>query len=245
MIDDITTSVKRLRNPWLRRLWQTQWIGVLSLLVSLATLILTYFWKPDDLVVYFRFVEPQEIGTNQVHLNYIFSNAGKTSVFIEDVSLVELFYHSNSSAWTIPNLDACKNDGIETPSLIAARPSVIQSLPTFHPKEQWYSMLYTPKSIFLGGVQSQFSSVNIDAGEQRAISTVYEMSPVDWSKFNVVLLCPIIRLFNSSGQPSTVICDGIQSDQFPPETGTRYTPAALARLLPTSRTNCHISLFYF
>lgn len=89
----------------------------------------------------------------------------------------------------------------------------------------------------MGGVQSPFSSINIDAGAQRAISAEYEMDAIDWNKFDVVLLCPVVRFFDSSGRPSTAICDGFQSDQLLPEAGpkgTRATPAGQARLLPTS-----------
>jgi hypothetical protein len=245
--DDMAAAILRLRNPWLRTLLKTQWLGLLSVLISLVTLYLTYFWKPDDLVVYFRFVDPKELGTNQLHLNYIFSNAGKTPAFIEDVSLTEIFYENKGNASTVPSLDLCKDQSVETLTIVGLRPLAVQSLPTLHPQGGWYSRFYTPKTIYSGSVQSPFSSINIDAGAQRAISAVYEMDAIDWNKFNVVLLCPIVRFFDSSGRPSTAICDGFQSDQLVPETGpkgTRTTPAGQARLLPISGSNCQISPFY-
>src|SRR5271165_4119462 len=117
--DDVGVAIPRLRNPWLSKLLKIQWLGLLSILISLATLYLTYFWKPDDLVVYFRFVDPKEIDTNQLHLNYIFSNVGKTPTFIEDVSLTEVFYQSAADASTIPNMDICKDVSILTPYVVA------------------------------------------------------------------------------------------------------------------------------
>jgi hypothetical protein len=244
MTDNAGAPILRLRNPWLRNMLQTQWIGVLSLLVSLTTLVLTYFWKPDDLVAYFRFVNPGEIGTNQLHLNYIFSNAGKTPAFVEDVSITEVFYHSDAYSNTIPDMDICKRT--YTPSFVASIPSNIQSKP-IHFSEGWYAMFYRPKLVFVANTQSTFSSISIEADAQRAISTVYEMEAVDWSKFNVVLLCPVVRFFNSYGHPSTAICDGYQIDTLPMKNGgpngTRGTPAGLARLLPTSGSNCHIDPF--
>jgi hypothetical protein len=244
--DDVGATIPRLRNPWLSRLLKTQWLGLLSILISLATLFLTYFWKPDDLVVYFRFVDPTEIGTGQLHLNYIFSNAGKTPAFIEDVSLTEVFYQSSGNGSTIPSLDICKDQSIETPTFAALGPPSVRSQPILHEKEGWYSKLYTPKMIYSGNIQSPFSSLNIDAGAQRAISAVYEMDAIDWNKFNIVLLCPVVRFFDSSGRPSTAICDGFQSEQLAlgMGKGTRTTPAGLARLLPTSGSNCHIAAFY-
>ena len=59
-----------------------------------------------------------------------------------------------------------------------------------------YSRFYTPRIIYLGNVQSPFSSLSIDVGAQRAISAVFEMDSVDWNKSNVVLLCPIVRFFD-------------------------------------------------
>jgi hypothetical protein len=141
----------RLRNPWMRTLLKTQWIGILSALISLITLYLTYFWKPDDLVVYFRFTDPQEVGTNQLHLSYIFSNAGKTPAFVEAVSLTEVFYQSNGNASTIPSLDICKDESIQTPTVAAFAPAAVRSLPMLHPPGGWYSRLYSPKAIYLDG----------------------------------------------------------------------------------------------
>jgi hypothetical protein len=245
--DDVGAAIPRLRNPWLSKLLKTQWLGILSILISGVALYLTYFWKPDDLVVYFRFANPNEIGTSQLHLNYIFSNSGKTPAFIEDVSLTEVFYQSNADGSAIPNMDICKDESIQTPTFVALMQPALQSQPMLHQKEGWYSRLYTPKTIYSGGIQSPFSSLNIDVGAQRAISAVYEMDAIDWNKFNVVLLCPVIRFFDSSGHPSTAICDGFQGDQFLIEKngpkGTRSSPAGLARLLPTSSSNCRIAAY--
>ena len=92
-------------------------------------------------------------------------------------------------------MDICKDWRIYTPNYVALLPPEVRSEPTFFDKEGWYVKLYTPKTIYLGSIQSPFSSLSIDAGAQRAISAVYEMDAVDWNKFNVVLLCPIVRFF--------------------------------------------------
>jgi len=203
-------------------------------------------------LMYFRFSDPKEIGTNQLHLNYIFSNAGKTPVFIEDISLDEVFYQRNGNVNTVPNLDICKNWKLQTPSFVAFEPSEIQSKAEFFPaeffpEERLYSAFRNPKITYIDNVQSPFPSTNIEAGAQRAISAVYEMDAIDWSKSDVVLLCPIVRFFDSSGRPSTAVCDGFQGDQIPTgkdePKGTRTTPAGVARLLPTSASNCRISPF--
>ena len=239
------TAIPRLRNPWLNKLLKTQWLGLLSIVISLVTLYLTYFWKPDDLSVYFRFNDPNEVGTDQIHLNYIFSNAGKTPAFIEDVSLTEVFYQIDNNGRAIPNIDVCKDPSLPTPSFLALLPHDVHSQP-FNANGR-YAKFYTAKTIYLGSVQSPFSSLNIDAGAQRAIAAVYEMDAIDWNKFDVVLLCPVIRFFDLSGRPFTAICNGFQSDQFrivkDGPKGVRTTPGGLARLLPTSVSNCRTAAY--
>jgi hypothetical protein len=251
--EDMDEDIPRLRNRWLRTTLRTQWVGVISLVITLASFIaycVYNFYKPDALVVYFRFTDPKEVGTNQLHLNYIFSNAGKNPVFIEDVNLTEVFYQSKENdGRTIPSTDICKDPNIQTPALVAFLPPEVNSQPVVDANGR-YNKLYTPKTIYLGSVQSPFSSLNIDVGAQRAISAIYEMDAVDWNKFNVVLLCPIIRFFDSSGHQFTAICDGFQSDQFPVVKGgqketraTSGTGGLEGRLLPTSGSNCRITPF--
>jgi hypothetical protein len=236
-------------KPWLPNFFKTQGLAVLSLIVSggvLSDNLMRDFWKPDDLVVFFRFLDPKEVGTNQLHLNYVFSNSGKTPTFIEDVSLVEVFYQQIPNAQSYPDLGICEANS-PTPATITMLPSFVQSTPVKYANGE-YKKFYTPKTIYLGGVQSSFSSLNIDVGTQRAISTVYEMDPVDWNNFNVVLLCPIVRFFDSTGRPFTAICKGFAGDDIHedngPAKGRRTTSAAgLARLLPETGSTCRISPF--
>jgi hypothetical protein len=93
----------------------------------------------------------------------------------------------------------------------------------------------------------KFPSTVVDAGAQRAISTVYETDAVDWTTVNVVLLCPFIRLFNSSGKPFTEICDGWEQDAvFDHKRGLRggrFSSRGAAQLLPATVSNCYIDPF--
>jgi hypothetical protein len=245
--DDMGAAIPRLRNPWLRTFLKTQGLAILISLAALIVSCVNSFWKPDNLVVYFRFNDPKEVGTNQLHVNYIFSNAGKTPAFIEGVSLTEIFYQRSDDDKAIPSLDVCKGAKIPTPDSLALISADVPPKIISYAKDLGYSRLYTPKTIYLGSVQSPFSSLNIDAGAPRAISAVYEMDAIDWNKFNVVLLCPVVTFFDASGHPSKAICEGFQSDQFTfgkdSPKGTRTTPAGLARLLPTSGSNCRVTPF--
>jgi hypothetical protein len=72
-------------------------ISVCSLLVSLGSFTIaglsmyfTTFWAPVDLIAYFNFPHPNEIGTNKLIINYIFVNSGKQSALIESVGVIQL-----------------------------------------------------------------------------------------------------------------------------------------------------------
>src|ERR1700722_13623815 len=166
----MSEDIPRLRNRWLSTFLKTQGLAILISLAALIVSCVDSFWKPDDLVVYFRFNDPKEIGTNQLHVNYIFSNAGKKPAFVEDVSITEVFYQTEEDSKTIPNIDLCKDQHIPTPDLVALMPTDLQSKPALYSHEERYSRLYTPKTVYLGSVQSPFSSLNIDVGAQRAVS---------------------------------------------------------------------------
>jgi hypothetical protein len=224
-------------NPWLRELFKNQWVGIVSAIIALGTFYLSNFWKREDLVVYFRF-NPEELSMPRLNLIYIFSNAGKTSIFIEDVGIEEVVYHSNAYSNTEPDMDICKK--VLLWDFTSSKPTVV-SFP-----QGWLVALYHPKSAFVSNNQSLFSSTNVEAGAQLGISTVYDLRTIDWNKFNVALFCPVLRFYNSAGKPSSAICDGYQIDTLPSKSGvsgSRTTPAGLARLLPTSGSNCHIDPF--
>jgi hypothetical protein len=138
--DDLGATIPRLKSPWLKTFFRTQGLSFVVAVVSLLVTLAVNSWKPDDLVAYFRFADPKEVGTNQLHLNYIFSNAGKTPTFIEDVSLTEVFYQNKGNASATPSLDICKDQSIETPTLAALMPAAVRSIPLLH-REGWYSKL--------------------------------------------------------------------------------------------------------
>ena len=197
MTDATDAEIPRPQNRRLRTFLRTQGLGAISLLVSLLILIANvanYFWRPDNLVVYFRLMEPTEVGTGQLRLSYIFSNSGKTTAFIEDVSLVQVVYQQKTKSSDTPNFSLCKDDSIETPYVMAMEPPIVRSSP--NPDEIGRSRrLYIPKTIYLSGVKSQFPSLNIEVGTQRAISAVFATDPVDLKVDTIVLLCPIVQVF--------------------------------------------------
>jgi hypothetical protein len=176
-------------------------------------------------------------------LNYIFSNAGKTQVFIEDVGITEVFYKREGDNKTIDNTKVCVNPILYTPEYLSFLSKDVKTKPT-HFREGWYGTFYDPSTVYIANSPSTFSSTNINSGEQRAISTVYKMNPIDWDKFDNVLLCPVVRFFNSYGRPTTAICNGFEIDKSPDnKDGTRAIIFGPERLLPISQSHCRIDTF--
>jgi hypothetical protein len=69
--------------------------SLFALIVSGLTLYYTFFRHVPDLVVYLRFPQPKQLGTNFLDVNYFFSNMGNQTVFIEDVAIDELWVKSD------------------------------------------------------------------------------------------------------------------------------------------------------
>jgi hypothetical protein len=222
-----------------------------SLIISFFALIspglnvyMSQFWKPDDLVVYFRLPEPTQIGTERLKMSFIFSNSGRNSAFIEDVSIIQILYKNKPNNSSLPDYGICKEQSVFPPDFRALMSPETRRLPSVDKKGRM-SVFYTPTTIYLDGAPSQFSALNIDAGKQRAISAIFETIAVDWSKQNIVLLCPTIRFFDASGHSHTAICEGWQSDDVYSDDrhlGRRFGAApGPARLLPNSGSNCRFT----
>jgi hypothetical protein len=234
-----------LEKVWLANLIKTQGLGMLSIIISTAALGTTFvydFWKPEDLVVYFRFSNPIEIGTNQLHLNYIVSNSGKSPAFVEEVSLVQIHYSKITNDQLPLDFDICNGDAL-LPYTYTLDRADLKS--TWKDKLGRYTRFYAPSKTYVDGIESVFSSLHIDAGSQRVISTLYDTDPLDWSNSNVLLLCPIVRFFDSSGRPFIAMCRGFQVDNVHFDSaaaqGRRFGQApGPARLLPKADSTCRI-----
>ena len=87
-----------------------------------------------------------------------------------------------------------KIQDIQTPALVAFLPPDVNSQPVVDANGR-YNKLYTPKTIYLGSVQSPFSSLNIDVGAQRAISAIYEMDAVDLEQIQCRFAMPDYQVF--------------------------------------------------
>jgi hypothetical protein len=184
-------------------------------------------------------------------LNYNFSNSGKAPVLIEDVGITEVYYRYDKPGVATPDMDICKSGRLISPSVFAILPPNVRSMPKRSQDGLVISKIYTPTQIYIDGTKSTFPSISIEAGVQRAISVLYETDVIDWATYNVVVLCPFIRLFDSSGRPSTEICDGWQLDALINEamhqrgsTGSRFTRGGRAQLLPAPSSNCYIEPFH-
>jgi hypothetical protein len=73
----------------------------------------------------------------------------------------------------------------------------------------------------------------------KVIGTTFETDPAPTAEYNTVLICPVIRFFDSKGQPVLAVCRGWQSTRGGLLGGTHFGPSsggAPARLLPVANT---------
>jgi hypothetical protein len=74
-------------------------VALLAVLISGGALYVSVrtspsLWPNQDLLVYLRFPNPQQIGTATLDLNYFFINMGNQGVMIENVSIGDLWIKS-------------------------------------------------------------------------------------------------------------------------------------------------------
>jgi hypothetical protein len=113
-----------------------------------------------------------------------------------------------------------------------------------------------PPKIYIDGAETKSASAIIDAGKMKVIGATFETDPVPFrrethprgqeeepglgTKYNTVVICPVIRFFDSKGQPVLAVCRGWQSSRpGKPIGGTNFGPAPgdrPARLLPVAST---------
>src|SRR6516162_9068100 len=97
-------AVRPKRQPWFSRDQAIPiGISILAILASAGmsalTLWLANFWHRPDLVVYLRFPEPKQLGTNTLDVNYFFSNMGNQTVLVENVVIDELWIKSDKPGY--------------------------------------------------------------------------------------------------------------------------------------------------
>jgi hypothetical protein len=223
-------------KPWAH----TERIPILALFLSLvavfvsgATIFFTVFWHHADFRVYFRFPEPLQVGTNTLDVNYFFSNMGNQAVLIEDVFIDELWINSNSL--NIGNAELYRCD--EAIKLTFWPPEIIHG----RLKDGSWFATVKPTKIYIDGTEARWSSATVEAGKMKVISATYITESLRAADYNTVVICPMITLFDSKGQPVLAVCKGWQSSDLPRGGSVAGPPAGgpPARLLPVaSRGTC-------
>jgi hypothetical protein len=210
-------------------------ISVVSLVPWMGTFYFNFFYRPDDLRAYFRFPNPNEVGTDHLQLNYFFVNRGKEPSAIEDVSVIELAMSSTSTVGGSEQI-ACEW-GLYPPDFMAFRPSELRHVHTTLQSGTDFSF-YEPKKLYVDGVESTSSAILIEPGKIRSIGATFQTDIVDRGKFNAVVLCPVVRLFDNLGRPTFVICKGWESSIIHVGAGPAGTlgapPPGPVQLLPRS-----------
>jgi hypothetical protein len=210
--------------------------SLFALIVSGFTLYYTFFRHVPDLLVYLRFPQPKQLGTNTLDVNYFFSNMGNQTVFIEDVAIDELWIKSDrpgaegtiigehgqiewtdeSSMCNDPNIyletfmDTLHAFGASFPSSLTEQqhvPVMRSTTEDYRPLEGLRFALIKPARIYIEGAEAKAAAATVEAGKMKEIAATFERETIPLAKYNVVV-CPVIRIFDSKGQPVLAVCKG-------------------------------------
>jgi hypothetical protein len=227
--------------------------------MSALTLWLANFWHRPDLVVYLRFPEPKQLGTNTLDVNYFFSNMGNQTVLVENVVIDELWIKSDKPGYSGPGMevDRCNDPNLWMPNILTLSrivPSVVweehKPIPTeFGRLDPQFvqGVLFAvvkPEKLYIDGAEARTAATTVEAGKIKAIGATFKTEPRP-AEYNVVVVCPVVSFFDSKGQPVLAMCKGWQSGKLnsPAEfLDTVLSPPAgtpPGRLLPVgSAGNC-------
>jgi hypothetical protein len=214
-------------QPWI------SWVQAIPILLSLLALIVagftmyfTFFWHFSDLLVYLRFPELKQLGTNTLDVNYFFSNMGNQTAFVEDVAVDELWMKSDDPGVIMgvgSEVDRCSDANLLVPTSMAFEtfmPSRLPSLigrqhfplfPTIRGPDTVKGVLFElfkPAKIYIDGAEAKTAAATVEAGKMKVISATFEMEPLPVAEYNVAVVCPVIRIFDSKGQPILAVCKG-------------------------------------
>jgi hypothetical protein len=177
------------------------------------------------------------VGTNTLDINYFFSNMGNQAVIIEDVAMDELWLNSDRTNMIGgAELHRCDDVGYLGNTLLTLPPPVQAPLPL---NDGTLFAPVRPVRIYIDGAETSSSSATVEAGKMKVIRTTFETDPAPTAEYNTVLICPVVRFFDSKGQPVLAVCRGWQSSRWSLRGGTVFGPysgGAPARLLPVANT---------
>ena len=70
---------------------------------------------------------------------------------------------------------------------------------------------FRPAKTFIDGTEGASSATAVEPGKMKGITTTFETDPIPHDNFNAVVICPVIRFFDSQGRPVVATCKGWQS----------------------------------
>ena len=183
-------------------------VAFAALLWSIANTFIQFFWHPEDLRVYLRFPKPMQVGTNTLDITYYFSNMGNQAVLIEDMAMDELWVNSDRTNIGGAELHRCDDVGYLGNTLLTLPPPEEALRGHFPLKDGALFAPVKPARTFIEGGETHSSSAIVEAGRMKAIGATFETDAAPGAEYNTVLICPVVRFFDSKGQPILAVCRG-------------------------------------
>ena len=191
--------------------------------------------SPDDLRATFEFPDRTQVGNRSIDFVATFFNNGKRPVQIKDISaFIAIMADKTGLAGT--HLDKCDFPGLF--------PAALEGW--FEPKTIGIGHKTDRNGILYYPFTSSAKGLEVPAGQIKPIAVTVGGVNTANSSYNVALVCPIVRYFDSDGKEQAVICRGFSVATESPiicsGTATVFGPSipTAYRLLPHSAaTECN------
>jgi hypothetical protein len=210
-------------------------------------LYLTFFWHPERLDLYLRFRDPAQVGTSAFDLGYFFSNGSSKSYLIENVSVYEVWLKSSepvslrhpSSKPAASDLSICMDRShFPLSSLSLGMPSLVERAHQWNFPNGGKLAVLHPSQIYIDGIEAKSALTLVEPGKPKSIAATFTTEPLDRANYDIVVECPAVRFFSSTGRPLVAVCEGWQSTMTEESNGYFFQSPMRdsAELIPSPRS---------
>ena len=202
-------------------------VSVVSLVIALGslatTVYLNFFWRPEDLRVYFFLRDMKQVGNTPLSIDFVFSNGGKQAAIVSDVMLIQ-------ATGLKDGFDVCSparlRDYVEI-QLIHK-----QGLKELDFPDGTKLEFVQPSKALIDSKDTESPSLVVQNGETKPAQLLFQPREIDAIEYPVVH-CLGFRYFDKNGNPHVQILPAWRVSTH--GGGRQFTPAAdeAHRLLPT------------
>jgi hypothetical protein len=161
-----------------------------------------YYKSDEDLRVSFRSGAEKP---SELTINYLFSNLGKQAALVNSVGLFEIV--STDKMSNPPrNYELCDSN-FETTLMVLQTGFMGRGAQVGGDSQR--SSIYFPKESTIDGMPWLAKEpISIDSGKNKIVTSIFELEPNHTTKYNIIVMCPLIVTLNTAARGRTSICRG-------------------------------------